>query len=417
MKIIIISSVFPPEPIVSAKTSYSLAVGLVQRNHTVRVITNFPNRPEGKLYKGFKRSFYLAKNDPNGYHLIRCFSFFSGESSVISRWLENISFGVTSSISLLFSKKPDALYSNSWPIFATGFTCLVCKIRHISLILIIQDLYPESLAIQGRLKPSQWLYKSLLSIDRWITKQATGIIVLSDNFARIYEQTRQVNPHKIHTIANWVDQDSIVLMNKDEYRKEAKISSKAFVLVYGGNISKSSGIVTITNAMRSLNSEKEIVLVIAGSGSELQECKNLAIDIKNVQFIFHSPWEIEETSKVLAAADVLLLPTQGTQSLVSVPSKLLSYLLAAKPVLAMVLPESDTAQVIKNAGCGWVIPPDNAIQLAEKIEELSTIPSKVLEEMGQLGREYALKNLTTEALLPKVIQIIENISTSNLNLG
>ncbi|MCX6053858.1 MAG: glycosyltransferase family 4 protein [Chloroflexi bacterium] len=410
MKIYILSAVFPPEPIVSAQTSYSLALGLVERYHNVRVITNFPNRPQGMLYKSYKRSFYLTKNDPAGFLLVRCFTFFSKESSMISRWMENISFGVSSSLYLLFSQKPDAVYSNTWPIFATWLTSLVCKIRHIPLVISVQDINPESLVIQGRLKPNHWVYRLFLAIDQWIAKKASKLIVLSENIVQYYEQTRRVDPARIHIIPNWVDQNCITQINKNEFRKEAGISSGAFVIVYGGNVGKAAGVETIIQAIGKITSEREIVLVIAGSGSELPSCQKLAASVNSAHILFHTPWKPEETSKVLSAADVLILPTQGTQSLVSVPSKLLSYLLASRPVLAMVLLESDTAQVIKNAECGWIVPPDNVNFLTEKIKEVASIPLSLLEEKGRSGREYALNTFTTKTLLPKVIQIIEDVT-------
>jgi glycosyltransferase involved in cell wall biosynthesis len=410
INISIVSAVFPPEPIVSAKTSHSLATGLVHQKHLVRVITNFPNRPEGKLYNGYKRSFYSIGNDPARFNLVRCFSSLSKESSMFSRWMENISFGLTSSLFLLFSPKPDIVYSNTWPVFATGLTCLVCKIRNIPLVLSVQDMYPESLVIQGRLKPDHWLYRFLFSIDHWIAQQATEIIVLSDTFSRSYTQTRQISSAKLHVVANWVDMNSVVLLEKTNFRREVGISEEAFVIIYGGNIGKAAGVTAIIEAMVKLDAEKEIVLVIAGSGSELPACQKLASNIESVRILFHTPWNSEETSKVLASADVLILPTHGTQSLVSIPSKLISYMLAAKPVLSMVLPESDTAQVIENAGCGWIIPPDNIEQLAKKINEIMCISSTALEQMGQSGCTYALQNFTTEVTLPRVIKIIENTS-------
>ena len=130
--------------------------------------------------------------------------------------------------------------------------------------------------------------------------------------------------------------------------------------------------------------------------------------IKNVRIIFHTPWAYEDTSKVLAAADVLVLPTKGEQSLASVPSKLLSYLLASKPILAMVLPESVSADVIEKAACGWIVSPNNIDLLAKKVDKLASLPEQLLDKMGYAGRQYALQNFTTESCLPKVIEIIKN---------
>lgn len=406
-KIAIITAVFPPEPVVSAKTSYSVALGLTQKNHTVRVITNFPNRPAGKLFSGYKRALYSSETTHDGFRLTRCFSSLSKESSMLSRWLENISFGVTSMLALLFSARADVVYSNSWPIFASGFTALACKIRHIPLILSIQDMYPESLLTQGRLTSDHWVYRILFAIDRWIARQANGMIVLSADFARSYAQSRQLDPARLHVIPNWVDQDSITLMEKCVYRQEVGISADALVLVYGGNIGKAAGVDSLIDAMGQLHPHREVILLIAGSGSQLEVCQKKAAQTPHARILFHSPWNSDDTSKVLAAADILILPTQGTQSLASVPSKLLSYLLAARPVLAVVLPQSDTAQAITDAGCGWVTLPDDIVSLTQKIEEVIQLPPETLACMGIAGREYALNHFTTEKLLPKVIQTME----------
>jgi glycosyltransferase involved in cell wall biosynthesis len=407
MRVFIISCVFPPEPVVSAKTSVSLAEELARQNWQVSVITDFPNRPSGKIYAGYRRALFARLDTPGGFRLVRCFSFLSWESSLLSRWLENISFGLTSSLALLFSARPDVVYTNTWPLFAAGLTCLVCKVRKVPIVLHVKDMYPESLVTQGRLKPGHWLYKLLLGIDRWIAGKAAALIVLSDRFAVGYTQLRRVPTSKVHVIPDWVDADSVVVLEKKAYRSEKDIPEEAFVLVYGGNVGAAAGVETVIDAMRLVKTGREISLVIAGSGSQLTACRKLAAGMANVHVLFHSPWASDETSKVLAAADVLVLPTRGSQSLASVPSKLLAYLLAARPVLATVLPESDTARVIEAAGCGWVIPPDDKESLAGKIEELTGLPDHLLEKMGLAGRQYALRHFTSETCLPKVIEIIK----------
>ena len=344
---------------------------------------------------------------PQAFAWCARFSFLSGELSLLSRWLENISFGLTSSLALLFSPRPEVVYVNTWPIFAGGLTCLACKVRNIPLVIHVQDMYPESLVIQGRLKPGQLPNKLLLMIDRWIARRASALIVLSESFAGGYIQLRHIDPSKVHVIADWVDPGSVGLLGKDNFRPEIGVSGAAFVMVYGGNVGMAAGVETVIDAMRLVRTDRELVLVIAGSGSQLTACRELAAGLPNVRVVFHTPWASDETSKVLAAADVLVLPTRGTQSLASVPSKLLSYLLAARPVLALVLPESDTARVIENASCGWVIPPDDRELLARKVEELAGLPEQMLMGMGLAGRQYALQNFTTEICLPKVIGIIE----------
>jgi glycosyltransferase involved in cell wall biosynthesis len=111
-------------------------------------------------------------------------------------------------------------------------------------------------------------------------------------------------------------------------------------------------------------------------------------------------------------ADVLLLPTRGKQSLNSIPSKLITYLLSARPVIAAVLPESDTARAIVGSGAGWIIDPDSADLMMEAIVAASEQTADNLRQMGSAGREYAIKNFAQESNLPRVIQIVEQAARS-----
>lgn len=412
MKITILSAVFPPEPIVSAKTSYSLAKYLVNENHQVEVITNFPNRPEGRLYPNFKRSLIHRAADRDGFSITRCFTAISKESSMISRWAENISFGLTSSLALLIAPKPDVVYMNTWPIFASFLTSLVCKLKGIPYALSIQDIYPESLNIQGRLSPSGWKYQLLLSMDRWVCKHSGALIVLSDRFVDQFSKNRSLALQIIHVIPNWVEKDSVLVMEKSTFRAEQQIGKDEFVFLYAGNIGRAAGVDNLIRCFTALKPGKKLVLLIAGSGTQLPECLALAKETQGVRILFHTPWLPEETSRVLAAADVLLLPTHGSQSLVSVPSKLLSYLLASRPILASVQDGSDIAHVITQANCGWVVPPGDNDRLQSLVQEITQYPQNKLSQMGGLGRKFALEHFTSEKLLPKVAAILTDVKKS-----
>jgi len=320
--------------------------------------------------------------------------------------MEYLSFGITSSLALLFSEKPDVIYANTWPIFAQGLVCLVARLKKIPLVLSVQDIYPESLVCQGRIRENGWVFRILLAIDRVITRRCSSVIVISDRFTHSYSGLRGIPLEKIKVVPNWIDSQAVRLTPKEKYRQRSGISKEAFVLVYGGNIGMAADVETVIKALEYVKSEREIVLIVAGSGSNLQTCQILSGYLSNARVIFHTPWPIDETAEVLGAADVLVLPTHGNQSLVSVPSKMLSYLLSARPILATVSKESDIAEVIGKTGCGWVVPPDMPELLARKIEEVSKISEDQLIKLGQSGREFALQNLVSEICLPKVIEAI-----------
>ena len=151
MRALIVSPVFPPEPIVSAQTSAQVAAALVASEHEVTVITAFPSRPAGKLYPGYRQTLNRQERSAAGYNIVRCFSTVSAESRMLSRFAENLSFGLTSGWQVLWQKRPDVIYANTWPIFAAGILALIARWRHVPLVISVQDVYPESLIAQGRL--------------------------------------------------------------------------------------------------------------------------------------------------------------------------------------------------------------------------------------------------------------------------
>jgi colanic acid biosynthesis glycosyl transferase WcaI len=147
----------------------------------------------------------------------------------------------------------------------------------------------------------------------------------------------------------------------------------------------------------------------------LAACRSLAREVSVDRISFHTPWPAEETSKVLGAADVLILPTRGSQSLVSMPSKLISYMLAARPIIALSLPQTDLAEVVEQSGCGWIVEPDRPDLLATKIKEAMASGPATLVQRGRAGREFALQQFTREECLPRVIEIVEKAAHHSLD--
>lgn len=409
MRVLIITCAFPPEPVVSGQTSAQIADELVKQGHTVSVIAPFPNRPGGRLYSGYSRSLFKRDTSTPDYELIRCFTVLSTVSSMSSRLLENLSFGVVAGLVALFTRRPDVIYSNTWPIFATGIVALVARLRGIPLVVSVQDLYPESLVSQGRLRAGSRLAGWLRSLDAKIVRACRSLIVISDSFAATYKLDRAVPSERIHLVPNW-DDDARFRWDGDPntYRRKRGIPDGAHVLVYSGNVGAAAGVPVLLEAMACLTDLSNLYLIIAGEGSELGACQALARQMGDARILFQSPYPAHLTAELLAAADILLLPTRGRQALVSVPSKLIGYMLAGRPVIAAAISESELAHVVDACGCGWVVPPDRPDALAAQIREILRLESLELARRGGCGRAYALKNYTRQVCLPRVVTLLEN---------
>lgn len=407
MNVVIVSAVFPPEPVVTAQTSFQIADELFHDGHQVTVLAPFPSRPDGRLFKGYRRSLY--RRESIGFSVIRCFSFLSRKSTMGSRLLENVGFAITCSGRLLLLPQPDVIYMNTWGIFCPGMVSVVAWLRGIPVAVSIQDIYPESLSQQKRISAHSFLFKILRAIDRSIAHSAKALIVISDQFRETYRLDRGVPADRIYVLQNWGESSSVNVDARGAYglRQKYGILDHTMLAVYAGNIGAAAGVETAISAFEYLWNDENICLLIAGVGSSLGACQQM-VEEKGLQdrIFFYTPWPKKDTGIVLGAADVLLLPTQGEQSLVSVPSKLISYLLSGRPVLAMVLGNSDTAKLIIQAKAGWVISPDDPAGTAAALKVIAASPPEDLRAAGARGLDYALCHLTREANLPKMIQLL-----------
>ena len=407
MKVLIVSAVFPPETTVTALTSFQIADGLFRRGHQVTVLAPFPSRPDGELFEGYRRSLY--RTEKMGFSVIRCFSFLSRKSTVGSRLLENIGFAITSSVRILLASRPDIIYMNSWVIFGSGMASVAAWLRGIPVAMSIQDAYPESLTQQKRIAPHSLLFRILRRLDSRIAHSAKALIVISDRFRETYRFDRGVPADRIHVLQNWGDASSVNVDARGAYalRQKYGITDNAIFAVYLGNIGAAAGIETVIEAFEFLWNDENISVLIAGVGSRLQACQEL-VDKKGLQdrVFFYTARSKKDTGMILGAADVLLLPTQGEQSLVSVPSKLISYMLSGRPVLAMVLGNSETAELITAAKAGWVVPPGDPVGVASALKVIAASPREDLRAAGARSLDYALSHLTREANLSKMIRLL-----------
>lgn len=407
----IVSCVFPPELTYSATLAADLAEELASAGHEVMVLTPFPNKPSGNLEPGVRRSVYQGV-EHDVFRQTRCFHTLAPRSTLVSRLLENLTFGVSSALRLLFSRKPDVLFMNTWPIFASGLTALVARLRSIPYIVYVADVYPESLVVQKRVSGKHWAVGILRAFDRWIVGKASDVFVLSHSARETYISDRKLPGEHVHLLRNWMSKP-LSFENREAqqaFRSENGIPPDAFLAVYAGNIGVAAGAEVLVDAFAMLRDQQQSYLLIAGSGAQLDECRRRAEESGNPRIRFHHPWKQEETEAVLGSADLLLLPTNGVQSLVSVPSKLITYLHAGKAVLASVLDQSETARIIEQAGAGWIVPPNDPAALAQEIRNISALPRTELRARASGGRLYARLQLSRETNLAKVLACISRVT-------
>jgi colanic acid biosynthesis glycosyl transferase WcaI len=107
----------------------------------------------------------------------------------------------------------------------------------------------------------------------------------------------------------------------------------------------------------------------------------------------------------MAAADLFLLNQHPDMIEAVIPSKLLTYMAASRPIIVAAHPESEAARQVRTADCGLCVPPNQPADLANAIVWLAKEPT-ARAILGRHGREFAIKYYARETLLARYEQAL-----------
>jgi colanic acid biosynthesis glycosyl transferase WcaI len=384
----------------------------MRRGHEVSVVAPFPNRPAGRVFAGFRRHWSERRTEDGGIDVVRCFSFLSRRPSLGSRLLESASFSLTAGWQALLAKRPAVIYSNAWPILGASVLLAVARLRGARLVVNVQDLYPESLESQLRIAAEGPAARWLRALDGFVARRCDAVLLVSDGFLEAYRLARRVRAERLEVMPNWSGDSGELPADPDvaRFRAENGIPSGAFVVGYGGNIGTAAGVEGLIEAFAA-QSSPDIHLLVAGEGSNLAACRELALKTAPGRVHFRTPWPADETSLALRSADLLAIPTLSAQSDVSAPSKVMSCLLSGRPVVAVASSGSALAKAVERSGAGWVVGPGDTEALTAKIEEIAALDGNERRRRGEAGRDFALREYAPGAGASRIVSVLERVAS------
>lgn len=402
MRIGLICQYFPPEMAPMGFMISELAHDLAAAGHTVTVFTGYPNHPAGRLMKGYRcRLGGQDERRDDGVTVRRNWLYVSPSKSVVARLFNYASFGVSSLLSTM-ARRHD-VYLIVSPPFTNVLVGFLLRLAGRHYVLNVQDIYPDAAVATGMLR-NKALIRILSWIERLAYRKAEKIAVISSGFVRNLA-AKGVPREKIALIPNWIDADEIRPQpRKNAFSVEHGIDG-AFTVLYSGTVGLVSGAEIVAGAAELLQDEPGITVMMVGEGivkARIEE-QVRAKGIANMRFLPFQPRAI--LSDVLSSASVGLITLKPGYGGNSVPSKILGYLAAARPVIASVEPGSDTWEFVEEAGCGLCVPPGDAEALAGAIRRLHG-DAGLCERLGADGRRYLEENLGRSTITAKYAEAL-----------
>jgi glycosyltransferase involved in cell wall biosynthesis len=191
-------------------------------------------------------------------------------------------------------------------------------------------------------------------------------------------------------IPNWVDTSAVVPMPRDNQWAREHGLDKSFVVMHSGNVGHSQNLGALVRASTLLRDLDDLTIAIIGTGARhaalVEQTQRLGADA--VRFFAYQPRAI--VSQSLSAADVHYVGLGPGLAGYVVPSRVYGILAVGRPVIVSADAESETARLVSEVGCGFVLPPSRPDMLARLIRELRG-GIHDLQGMGELGRRYVLE--------------------------
>ncbi len=177
-------------------------------------------------------------------------------------------------------------------------------------------------------------------------------------------------PERLRVIPNWVDTRAITPQPRDNEWAEQHELVGRFVVMHSGNVGHAQDLDSLVRAATFLRDRDDIRIVIAGFGARHAEMVALAERLEVTETVRFLPYQKRERLPLsLSSADVHVVGLAKGLAGYVVPSRLYGILSAGRPVIVAAEDTSETARLVREIGCGIVIPPGRPDLLARTIRE------------------------------------------------
>lgn len=357
-----------------------LSRALAERGHTVLHV-------HCETYTSGKGHFAVADDVPNlsvvGLPAGREFARYHP----VRRWVQEVGYGRRFA-GLADAFAPDVVLSCNVPLLAQRVSASWCRRRGIPWVFWVQDLY--SVAVRATAEQRAGQLGRLVggrfeALERSLLRQASGVVPITTDFVPLLERWG-VPEGRCTVIENWAPLAEIPVRPRDNAWRRAQGLGDRFVFLYSGTLGLKHRPELLFELAAHHVDDADVVVISEGLGASRLRQMLDERPLPNLRLLPFQPFE--QYPEILGAADTLVALLEPTAGTFSVPSKVLSYLCAGRPILGAIPPENLAARTIERAGAGLVVPPvdEEAFLLAAK--RLRNEP-RLRAAAGMQARAYA----------------------------
>ncbi|MCI0401156.1 MAG: glycosyltransferase family 4 protein [Gammaproteobacteria bacterium] len=294
---------------------------------------------------------------------------------------------------LLNEKRPDVVISGNTPTEPQLIFQKACQQINVPFISWIQDFY--SIAVDKLVRKKLPAVGAFVGhyykrMDQKIFNSNQHIICITDDFIPILKHFG-VHSTPVSVIPNWAPLNEVPMVDKNNaWASEHRLVDKT-VLLYSGTLAMKHNPELLLKVARVYkdNDDIRVVVVSEGPGRDWLENHKREENLGNLLLLDFQPFA--RLPEVLGSADVLMAVLEPDAGLFSVPSKVLTYLCARRPILMAVPGENLASRIVHQYRTGLSVEPMDIEGFCSAARQLIENPGLRAELAGN-GRAYAEKN-------------------------
>jgi glycosyltransferase involved in cell wall biosynthesis len=360
--ILIVTECFYPEEF----NINDVALFWKNEGYDVDVLTLAPTYPLGKVFSGYKNSFF-RKDEYRGINIFRVRAVSGYRDSVIKKILKYLNFMVFGSIASIFiGRKYDYIFGfNMGSLTSMLPAVIIRKLYKKPTMFWIQDVWPDSVYAYG-FKKTKILSTFLDIFVKFMYHDITSIAISSKGF-KVKIKPYIKKDLNLYYAPNWAS-DLDMSMPPAILNKVQKVH-----FTFAGNVGKVQNLENIVNAFQLLSKDykEKTQLNIIGDGSNLEKIKLLSENCSNIVFFGKKSREVMASYYKSSSFLIVSLVDKSIFSN-TVPGKLQTYIAAKKPILAII--NGETADIVSDNNLGISVDPSNMSLIKEAFEKCIDMP-------------------------------------------
>jgi colanic acid biosynthesis glycosyl transferase WcaI len=281
--------------------------------------------------------------------------------------------------------EPGVVLSGNTPIDVQAELLWYCRTRKIGFVHWIQDIYCHALRffLSTHLP---WLAPPIATlferVERMVVCGSDESVAIAPDFREVLRGWN-VPDSKVTVIENWAPLEEMPQFARDNaWSLDQKLGNKPVVL-YSGTLGLKHRPDLLYLLAQNMQEECTVVVITDGLGRDYLTQMPALPNLRILPF-----QRYEQLPQVLASADVLLATLESDAGRFAVPSKILSYLCAGRPILFAGPRENLSASIIQRSGSGIVVDPNDTAAWVDSARKLVREPA-TRAQFASNARAYA----------------------------